>query len=264
MIVRKTMAETMAEQLREAVLAGAWEPGEALPTEPELAERFGVSRAVVRDATRILAAWGLVEARQGKGVYITRDQSAGFATALLLAMRREGASVWDVEQFERVLYPEAAALAARRSAFVPHEKLRVLLEDYRKAIADQVGKEPGENWFTGEVRQAWYRFLDALFAATDNKLMTYFGSAVVRIRNVRMLEGGKDTDPEEVSLRETGEILEILQAIEEGDPGKAREITREMLALPPEAEEVMRKTPVGEAARIPLDLEEFLKNRSES
>jgi len=263
MITRKTMAETLAEQLREAVLAGAWESGDALPTEPELAERFGVSRAVVRDATRILAAWGLVEARQGKGVFITRDQSAGFATALLLAMRREGASVWDVEQFERALYPEAAALAAQRSAEVPHGELKELLENYKNAIADQVRKQPGENWYTAEVRQAWYRLLDTLFAATDNKLMVYFGPAVARIRNVRMLEGGKDTDPEEVSLRETEEIGKLLQTIEEGDPEKARKITRDMLALPPEAEEAMRRTPVGEPARIPLDLEEFLKGRNE-
>ena len=46
---KQTLAEQVAGSIKEAILAGQWAPGEALPTEPELAEAFGVSRAVVRD-----------------------------------------------------------------------------------------------------------------------------------------------------------------------------------------------------------------------
>ena len=50
MIPRKTMAETMAEQIREAILAGAWKPGTTIPTEPELAKQFGITEAAVKMA----------------------------------------------------------------------------------------------------------------------------------------------------------------------------------------------------------------------
>ena len=50
-VKKQTMAEQMAETIQELILSGALESGETLPTEPELAEQFGVSRAVVRDAT---------------------------------------------------------------------------------------------------------------------------------------------------------------------------------------------------------------------
>ncbi len=112
---RQTLAEQLAETLREAILAGRWRAGEALPTEPELAAQFGVSRAVVRDGTRMLAAQGLVEAQHGRGVFVTASPVAAFGDALLLALRRAGASAWDVERFEQMVLPEVQAEAARQA-----------------------------------------------------------------------------------------------------------------------------------------------------
>ena len=89
---KQTLAEQVANSIKESILNGSWTSGEALPTEPEIAQQFGVSRAVVRDATRMLAAKGLVEARHGKGVFVTESPIAPFGDALLLALRRMGAS----------------------------------------------------------------------------------------------------------------------------------------------------------------------------
>src|SRR6266545_577875 len=59
-IVRSPVYLQVAEQLREAILAGRLAPGEELPTERELSHSFGVSRASVREALRALQAQGLV------------------------------------------------------------------------------------------------------------------------------------------------------------------------------------------------------------
>jgi GntR family transcriptional repressor for pyruvate dehydrogenase complex len=259
MIPRKTMAETMAEQIREAILAGAWKPGSVIPTEPELAKQFGVSRAVVRDATRIIAAWGLVEARQGKGVFVTADQAAGFGTALLLALRRTGATVWDVEEFEQILFPEAAAMVASRLGEIDIDTLRRQLEVYEKSIVKQVRDYPGKNWFVGGTREAWFHFVDTFFEMTGNRLMARLGPAIVRIRNVRVFDGEPDVDPVAVSRREIRSVEKILAAVGTGIPKEARSVTAKLLNLPEEVETAMKKTPVGEAARIPMDLEDFLK-----
>lgn len=260
MISKKTMAETMAEQLREAVLAGVWSPGSALPTEPELAVQFGVSRAVVRDATRIISAWGLVEARQGKGVYVTADQAAGFGTALLLALRRNGATVWDVEEFERLIFPETAAMIAGRPGKVNFGLLRKRLDDYGLAIKAQVKKNPGGNWFTGGAREAWFLFADTMFEMTGNKVMAQLGPAIARIRNARSFEGEQDRDPELVSRRETDAIASVLSAVESGNPDRARSVTSKLLNLPAKAVDAMKQTVVGEVPQIPMDLEVFLED----
>ena len=82
------MAEQMAGSIQELILGGDLQSGVALPTEPELADQFGVSRAVVRDATRILMARGLVEVRHGRGVFVTPPNNDSFGEALLLALRQ--------------------------------------------------------------------------------------------------------------------------------------------------------------------------------
>lgn len=51
--------------------AGRWNPGDRLPTEAQLAQRFGVNRHTVRRALAALAEAGLVHARRGAGVFVT-------------------------------------------------------------------------------------------------------------------------------------------------------------------------------------------------
>ena len=97
-----------------------------MPTEPELAGAFGVSRAVIRDATRMLAARGLVQAQHGRGVFVTESQTDAFGEALLLALRRSDASVWDVEQFEQMVFPEVCALASVAASDADLAKIRSL------------------------------------------------------------------------------------------------------------------------------------------
>ena len=81
-VKKQTLAEQVAETVKESILNGDFEPGEALPTEPELAEAFGVSRAVVRDATRMLAAKGLVVVASSLYGIFTR--------------RLDGGASWDI------------------------------------------------------------------------------------------------------------------------------------------------------------------------
>ncbi|HEX6799995.1 MAG TPA: FCD domain-containing protein [Ktedonobacterales bacterium] len=70
-VTRRALHQQVAESLRELIVVGKVRQGDTLPPERELAERFGVSRATVREALRVLPLWGLVEARQGGGNYVS-------------------------------------------------------------------------------------------------------------------------------------------------------------------------------------------------
>lgn len=61
----------LADQLREAIRDGAYQQGDRIPTEPELAARHHVSRITARQAVMQLAREGLVVRRQGKGTFVT-------------------------------------------------------------------------------------------------------------------------------------------------------------------------------------------------
>lgn len=146
---KQTMADQLAEEIKNLILLNEWESGEALPTEPELSEQFGVSRAVVREATRILKALGLVEAQHGRGVFVTEPKNNAFGDALLLALQRAQASVWDVEQFEQILFPEMLAMAAE---FASEEDIQAL-ERHQKTYLDFV-ETYNKKWWGQESRKS--------------------------------------------------------------------------------------------------------------
>ncbi|MBO0871488.1 MAG: FadR family transcriptional regulator, partial [Micromonosporaceae bacterium] len=85
------ISEVIVEQMRELIRKGKLVPGDRLPSERSLCERFGVSRVTVREALRVLEASGLVEIRVGArgGAFVTQPSSQrvgeGLAELLTLA-----------------------------------------------------------------------------------------------------------------------------------------------------------------------------------
>lgn len=254
---RQTLAEQMADSLTEAILAGRWTAGQALPTEPELAAQFAVSRAVVRDATRMLAARGLVEAQHGRGVFVTGSPLAAFGDALLLALRRAGATVWDVERFEQMVLPEVMAEAARQAADEEVAEIRRLTEAYHVVFAAVTRQSWERGELTPDEREqvmATFRALyGAIFAATHNALWALLSEPLLRLRAPRSWQSG-DMTAEEFIAHERRLIDARIEAIAARDPARAREKGQSLVALPPEAEAAMRATTVGNVASIPLPL----------
>jgi GntR family phosphonate transport system transcriptional regulator len=65
-----TLRDRIAASLRDEIAAGAWAPGDRLPSEAELATRFGVHRHTLRAAVAVLAEEGLLRARRGAGTFV--------------------------------------------------------------------------------------------------------------------------------------------------------------------------------------------------
>jgi GntR family transcriptional regulator len=69
----------ISEKLRSQIEAGAYLPGEKLPSEHQLMETFNVSRITVRKAIANLASQGLANAQRGKGVFVASQQKATYS-----------------------------------------------------------------------------------------------------------------------------------------------------------------------------------------
>ncbi|MEL6224649.1 MAG: GntR family transcriptional regulator [Cyanobacteria bacterium J06626_14] len=70
---------SISEKLRCQIEAGEYSPGEKLPSEHQLMETFNVSRITVRQAIANLVNQGLVQTRQGKGVFVTPQQKVSYS-----------------------------------------------------------------------------------------------------------------------------------------------------------------------------------------
>ncbi|HEY9273609.1 MULTISPECIES: FadR/GntR family transcriptional regulator [Achromobacter] len=106
-----TLTDTVAKRLLAEIDAGHVPPGEKLPTESALAEQFGVSRTVIREAVSRLRQDGIVEARQGSGVYVT-GHAGNRALRIDAADLSSLDAVLHIVDLRRALETEIAAQAA--------------------------------------------------------------------------------------------------------------------------------------------------------
>ncbi len=107
--------EQIVQQVEEAILKGQLRPGDQLPPERDLAQRFGVSRTAVREAIRALREKGLLEAYTGRGTFVTNGTSEAIRQSLdLMAKIGQQEGSMHLAELRRILEPEIAALAAPR------------------------------------------------------------------------------------------------------------------------------------------------------
>ena len=69
-IQKKSLADLIAETLKQQITEGTYSAGDKLPTEPELMKTFGVGRSSVREAVKLLVNMGVVRVQQGSGTFV--------------------------------------------------------------------------------------------------------------------------------------------------------------------------------------------------
>lgn len=108
-VLRAPLADQAADALLERIRAGEWTLGQKLPGETTLAPQLGVGRSTVREAIRQLAGRGVLQSRQGAGVFVMALDAPEDWDAVL---RR--ADIVSVIEARIAIESEAAALAAQR------------------------------------------------------------------------------------------------------------------------------------------------------
>jgi len=254
-IKRQTLAEQVAGDITERILSGATEGGSALPTEPELAEAYGVSRSVVRDATRLLMARGLVQVKHGKGVFVTTSQQEPFADALLLALRRDGATMWDVDELMRYLVPTAVALATLSASDAEIDEIEQFSHEFLDALDATVHAEDEASFWDAReaVGQMANVVHDALFAATHNKVLQYLARPLRELTQLREWDFSQvndEIDPAEIHKVDRLFFETMIDCLRSRDPDRAGPALTHLISLPPEAVSTLKSTPVGEVPRI--------------
>jgi GntR family transcriptional regulator, transcriptional repressor for pyruvate dehydrogenase complex len=107
-------ADVLAGHLRERILAGALAEGCPLPTERELGERSGLSRASVREALRILESEGLIQTRPGRngGASVRQPTADSIARSVGLFVRGRRIRLKSLLETREAIEPAVARLAA--------------------------------------------------------------------------------------------------------------------------------------------------------
>ena len=110
---RRPLYEQIKILLTNSLVAGAWKPGEAIPSEMELAERYRVSQGTVRKAVEELAAESILMRRQGKGTFVASHSEPAYQYRFLRLRPDSGERVHPVNLFFGMERGHANAEVAR-------------------------------------------------------------------------------------------------------------------------------------------------------
>jgi GntR family transcriptional repressor for pyruvate dehydrogenase complex len=223
------LSDKVAEQLTEAILAKQLKVGERLPSERDLCEKFHVSRTVVREAIRSLAARGLLRVTSGRGVEVRELGSSNVADSMRLLVRgHDGLDYGKVHEVRTAVEVQTAGLAAERAKPEDIARLRQLCEEYERSL------KGGDLTRASELD---FQFHRELTRATDNELLLAMLDSISDV--LREVRTQVMTQPH-VGEEGLQAHLRILKCISSGKAEAARAAMSEHLA---EAERVWRGLP---------------------
>lgn len=209
----ETLSRRITRELIGSIIQGHYKPGDLLPTEEELCQQLGVSRSVVREATKAVTMLGMVRSRQGRGTELLPYESWNeFAPEVIEARRERGA----VDEFlvhllelRRIVEVEAAGLAAKRAGEEDVAAMRSMVDEMHRV---------------GDDAEAFARldvaFHDVVIAATGNRplrnLLRTIEPALLAARTMSLTSRRSGIE------RSTKEHRAILKAIAERSAERAR------------------------------------------
>ncbi|MDQ7907248.1 GntR family transcriptional regulator [Phytohabitans sp. ZYX-F-186] len=212
--VRPPAYQTLAEDLRAEITSGRLQPGERLPTEPQLCARSGVSRSTVREALRLLASQHLIVTTRGVtgGSFVAHPSpenlSDTLSTGLNLLINASTASLCDLLEVRESLEVPAAGQAARRRSEEHLAAMELALFDPRTADVPAM-------------LVAHRLFHAALGAATGNPLYELLSRPLYQVANEREVAA---TAPPGFWLQIDADHRELLRCVRAQDAEGATKV----------------------------------------
>ena len=131
------ISEVIVDQIRDLMRQGHLKPGDRLPPERDLCERFGVSRVTVREALRMLESGGLVQIRVGVrgGAFVTAPSSDRVGEGLTDMLTLSALSAADVTEVRMILEAGIVPLVCERASAEDLADLEEICERSKAALA---------------------------------------------------------------------------------------------------------------------------------
>jgi GntR family transcriptional repressor for pyruvate dehydrogenase complex len=209
--------EQIADELRALIVSGQLDEGASLGREPDLVERFGVSRPSLREALRILEAEGLITVVRGVlgGVIVHRPNERMTARTAALVLQSRNVTLGDVHQARSLIEPAAVRIIASSPRRKSIDELKSLIEEQRAVIEDPAA-----------FGLANARFHERLVALAGNQTLSIVAEMLneIVVRAVTAVSSDEDVVGS-LAVRQRGlrSQRHLLEFIEAGDADGAEE-----------------------------------------
>jgi len=232
MVLHYSLREQVLNAIGSRIIGGELSPGDVLPKEDTLSKDYGVSRTVIREAVKGLAARGLVESRPKVGTIIRPRSDWQMLDPSVLewvaASETNAEFMLHLAEVRLAIEPAVAALAARNAT---PEDIERLAEAYTQLVA---AIDDEENWANADLE-----FHESIVAGGHNEFLAYIVRALrrplqsKRLINVSLVQLLDDEDVAEPYESPADEVLsrhrDVYEAIVRRDEAAAREASEKLL-----------------------------------
>ena len=159
-IERSTLPDKIIEQIKNIIIEGGLQPGDKLPSERELAERFSVGRTTVREALKALSYAGIIK-KVREGTIVNRNVSNFFIDSLTQILIMKHLDFEDLFETRKILEVKLAGLAAQRATIEDIEMIGNIL----KEMSEKANYNPYE-FITEDIK-----FHESIAEAAQNRVL---------------------------------------------------------------------------------------------
>lgn len=205
---RKTFSRKVVERIKELINSEQLKAGDRLPPERELAEKMDVSRPTIREAYKILSAVGLLDIKQGNGVFVTSQSVRLDNLASILFMQSD--SIHELFEVRKMIEAESAAKAAAYGTSDFLEEIYNKTKDcYHRIIVDpQFETQEEQETFLSESDQTFHLMVSE---AAGNEVVVRIMMNLIDLLKQSRMQSMKIPGRVEQSLTEHMMIAQMLK-----------------------------------------------------
>ncbi len=167
-IQQKTVVAQVMERIKELIASGQYQVGDRIPTEQELAARFGIGRSSVREAIKIFQHLGVLESRVPKGTFVC-DRANISSEAITWSILLGNNEMYEIIELREVV-EERGFRALAEKFHRDRESVRETISKLEREV--RLMREAAEEHSPEKMIQADYRFHDAIIRESGNSLFS--------------------------------------------------------------------------------------------
>lgn len=208
-----SISDVIIERITDALISGDLKPGDKIPTEIEFSTNMGVSRNAVREAIKVLVAFGVLEVKRSEGTFVVRDYNPKLMDSMIYGMILTEHSMEEFLEYKIVNAYSITILAMRNSTPESLAELRHL----GKAFIAVSEKEPVDK---EEMYEAALKFNMYIAEMAKNRMVVQMDKLVHKMAaftrrkaiEVSIAQGRPQALPENYMLE--------VEVLESGDPNR--------------------------------------------
>lgn len=177
----KSVVDRLVDNIIEAIITKEFKPGDKIPTESELSEMMGMSRNSVREAVKILVAYGILEVRRAEGTFVVSNYNDKMLNPMVYGIILSARDQAGLIETRRIIDTGVLSMVIEK---VTDREMKEL-EDALEALKGELFREKpsAERIFDADVA-----FHQSIMRLTQNDILNGIGIFVDRITKLSRIK----------------------------------------------------------------------------